>query len=285
VLKEYTKSGTIRTEGRSSKNSTGKGVTGLGPVFLMIIITLLAIASPASGQRRRDIGFMTALPWYLGDIAAFVPQPASLPPAIGPMIRYNIDMRSAIRFQSTFYDLEGSGEIFGGTEAEFQASFVDLGLNYEFNWWPYQTAHQKTKYSPYVTAGVGYSIDRLGEAKSHLFLPFGGGLKANLGKKLSGGIEVSMRKTFNDLLDGVQNPGGEEVQRPVGNNDWYMFTGIFLTYKIFNYQNECPTYQEKGYRLKSNSKRNKTDNWYEKPHDKESVFDKIGALSKGGKKK
>jgi hypothetical protein len=171
-------------------------------------------------------------------------------------------MRSSIRFQSTFYDLEGSGEIFGGTGAEFQASFVDLGLNYEFNWWPYQTAHQKTKYSPYVTAGVGYSIDRLGEAKSHLFLPFGGGLKANLGKKLSGGIEVSMRKTFTDLLDGVQNPGGDEVQRPVGNNDWYMFTGIFLTYKFFNYLNECPTYQEKSYRLKSDSKRNKSDDWF-----------------------
>lgn len=211
---------------------------------------------------------MTAMPWYLGDIASSMPQPVIVPPAIGPILRYNFNMRNALRAHLVFYDLAGSGEIFGGTEAEFQSSFVDLGLDFEFNWWPYKTAHRKTKYSPYVTAGLGYSIDRLGEAKSHLYLPFGGGVKANLGKKLSGGIEVTMRKTFTDLLDGVTNPGGEGVQTPVGNNDWYMFTGIFLTYKIFNYMNECPTYDEKKYRLDSQSKRNSSDNWYIKTHDK-----------------
>ena len=268
VSRAYLKSGTIRTEGRSSKNSTDKGAIRHGGVFLLIIITLLGIATPASGQRNSDIGIMTAVPWYLGDIAPFTPQAVLLPPAIGPILRYNFDMRHAIKIQASFYDLAASGEIFGGTEAEFHSSFVDLGLNFEFNWWPYKTAHQKTKYSPYVAAGVGYSIDRLGEGKSHLYLPFGGGVKADLGKRLSGGIEVTMRKTFTDLLDGVENPGGEEVQTPVGNNDWYMFTGIFLTYKFFNYLNECPTYQEKTYRLKSDSKRNRSDNWHTKGYDK-----------------
>ncbi|MCK4880977.1 MAG: hypothetical protein KAS82_09965, partial [Bacteroidales bacterium] len=219
--------------------------------LLLVIITLFVFASPASGQRKSDIGFMAAVPWYLGDIASFVPQPVIVPPAIGPILRYNFNMRNSLRAHAVFYDLAGSGEILGGTEAEFHSSFVDLGLDFEFNWWPYKTAHRKTKYSPYVTAGLGYSIDRLGEAKSHLYLPFGGGVKANLGQKLSGGIEVTMRKTFTDGLDGVTNPGGEAVQTPVGNNDWYMFTGIFLTYKIFNYMNECPTYQEKVYRLNS----------------------------------
>ncbi len=250
--------------------------------LLLVIITLFVFASPASGQRKSDIGFMAAVPWYLGDIASFVPQPVIVPPAIGPILRYNFNMRNSLRAHAVFYDLAGSGEILGGTEAEFHSSFVDLGLDFEFNWWPYKTAHRKTKYSPYVTAGLGYSIDRLGEAKSHLYLPFGGGVKANLGQKLSGGIEVTMRKTFTDGLDGVTNPGGEAVQTPVGNNDWYMFTGIFLTYKIFNYMNECPTYQEKVYRLNSNSKRNKSDNWYEKTHEnKESILSKIGAVSKG----
>jgi len=92
-------------------------------------------------------------------------------------------------------------------------------------------------------------------------------VKANLGKRLSAGVEVSMRSTFTDLLDGVANPGGEGVQTPVGNNDWYMFTGIFLTYKIFNYLNDCPTYQEKSYRINSNSKRNKSDNWFRMSKD------------------
>jgi len=197
---------------------------------------------------------MSAIPWYLGDISYSAPQAVFVPPAVGPIFRYNFNMRNSLRAHAVFYDLAGSGEIFGGTAAEFQSSFVDLGLDFEFNWWPYKTAHQKSKYSPYVTAGLGYSIDLFGEGKSHVFLPFGLGMKADLAKRLSGGIEVSMRKTFTDMIDGVVNPGGEAVQTPVGNNDWYMFTGIFLTFKIFNYLNECPTYNEQTYDMNRSRK-------------------------------
>ena len=246
-----------------------------GGVFLLVVITLLLLASPASWQRKSDIGLMLGVPWYLGDLAPFIPQAVYSPPAFGPMLRYNFNMRNALRARVVFYDLAGSGDIFGGTEADFHSSFVDLGLDFEFNWWPYKTAHQKTKYSPYVTAGVGYSIGLTGEAKSHLNIPFGGGVKVDLGKRLSGGVEVTMRKTFTDILDGPDNvnPGREVGKMTLGNNDWHMFTGVFLTYKIFNYLNECPAYPEKVYRLNSQSKRNKTYNWYEKPHDKQSIFD------------
>ena len=67
-------------------------------------------------------------------------------------------------------------------------------------------------------------------------------MKVNLARRLSGGVEVNMRKTLTDLIDGITNLGGEDVETPVGNNDWYLFTGVFLTYKIFNYMEECPTY-------------------------------------------
>jgi hypothetical protein len=233
-----------------------------GRALLPIIIILLGFAHPASGQRKIDIGVMAAVPWYLGDINPSVPQTDFLPPAIGPIVRYNFDMRHALRFHAVFYDLAASGEILGGTEAEFHSSFVDLGLDFEFNWWPYKTAHLRTKYSPYVTAGAGYSLDRMGEGKSHAYLPFGGGVKANLGRRLSGGIEVVMRKTFTDQLDGVVNAGGEGVQTPVGNNDWYMFTGVFLTYKFTNYLNDCPAYTEEVYKLNSRGKKNPTDKGY-----------------------
>ena len=85
-----------------------------------------------------------------------------------------------------------------------------------------------------------------------------------------------MRKTFTDLIDGVANPGGEAVQTPVGNNDWYMFTGIFLTYKIFNVINECPAYEEKSHRIKSNSRVNKSGRWFFRPREtRESILEKI----------
>ena len=210
---------------------------------------------------------MAAVPWYLGDLSTTVPQPTYVPPAIGPIVRYNFNMRSSMRAHAVLYELGGSGEILGGTATEFQSSFVDLGLDFEFNWWPYKTDHRKTKYSPYVTAGLGYSLNLSAEGKSHIYLPFGGGLKADLWRKLSGGIEVSMRKTFTDKIDGVYNPGNEGDASQMVNTDWYMFTGVFLTYKIFNYNEDCPTYNEQTYSINKPGKKDKGRNWFTRAQD------------------
>jgi hypothetical protein len=210
----------------------------------LLIGAAFMLAMPIFGQRKADIGFMAGVPWYLGDISPSVPRPTVLPPAIGPIFRYNFNMHNSLRAHGIFYNMDYTGEVFDGQQANFQASFVDLGLDFEFNWWPYKTAWRRTKYSPYVSAGLGYSVRFAGESVSHLYLPFGGGVKVNLGKRLSGGVEVSMRKTFNDLIDGVENTGLEGVNHPVGNNDWYMITGVFLTYKIFEYRDACPAIVE-----------------------------------------
>jgi len=138
-----------------------------GGALLLVIITLLLVASPASGQRKSDVGFMVAVPWYMGDLAPLVPQPLLSPPAFGPIYRYNFNKRNSLRGHAVFYELAGSGEILGGTEANFHSSFVDLGLDFEFNWWPYRTASQRTKYSPYVTVGLGYSLDMGGGSRNH----------------------------------------------------------------------------------------------------------------------
>lgn len=211
-------------------------------MLLVIIFALLIAAVPAKAQRNGDIGFFVGVPWYMGDLSTTIPVPHTIPPAIGPIYRHNFNMRNALRAHAFFYTLSDSVENFRGGLAEFEASFVDLGLDFEFNWWPYKTAERKTKWSPYVSAGLGYSLNIDGNSVSHLYVPFGGGVKVNLGQRVSGGVEVSARKTFTDLIDGFANLGGEEVQTPIGNNDWYLFTGVFLTFKIFNYREECPTY-------------------------------------------
>ena len=234
----------------------------------MLIITLLVLTFSASGQKKSDFGITLAVPWYMGDLSPNRPQPAFSPPAIGAIYRYNFNMRNSLRAHMLTHNLAGEGEIFGGTAVDFQASFVDLGLDFEFNWWPYKTANAKTKYTPYVSAGLGFGLDLFGDSKSHLYIPFGGGVKVNLGKRLSSGVEVSVRKTFTDLIDGEVNPGGEEVQTPVGNNDWYMLTGFFFTYKIVNYENDCPAFTEATYNIVGKGRRIKSDHWSNKSYNK-----------------
>jgi hypothetical protein len=229
------------------------------PAFLFFL-ALAVCATPASGQRRMDIGFEVAIPWYQGDLSTIVPRPTLIPPAVGPILRYNFNQRQSLRAHVMAYKLEGSGEIFNGPATDFQSSFVDLGLDFEFNWWPYKTAWKKTKYTPFVSAGLGYSVNYTGETVSHVYIPFGGGLKVNLGKRLSGGAEVSIHKTFTDRLDGVTNMGGESVESPTGNNDWYFFTGLFLSYKIFEYRDECPAYGTTHGKSRSSSDRSSVKN-------------------------
>ncbi len=224
------------------------------PVWLMLAAVVL-LSAPALGQRRMDIGIMTGVAWYQGDISTIVPQPTVIPPAIGPILRMNFNQRQSLRAHAVFYKLGGSGEILDGIAKDFQSSFVDLGLDFEFNWWNYKTAWRKTKFSPYVSLGLGYSINYTGESVSHMYIPFGGGLKANMGKRLSGGLEISMRKTFTDRIDGVTNLGGEAVESPIGNNDWYFFTGLFVSYKIFEYREDCPAYGSKHNNSRSSNQR------------------------------
>ena len=226
----------------SKESKSGIPVIRATWLLSAVVVSLLFLSAPAHGQRKSDIGFMVAVPWYKGDLSPFMPQATLTPPAIGPFFRYNFNMRNALRAHAVFYTLNGSGEIFGNRQVEFQSSFVDLGLDFEFNWWPYKAGFRKSKYAPYVSAGLGYSVNYAGESKSHLYIPFGGGVKLNFGRRLSGGAEISVRKSLSDLIDGEINAGGEEVHTPIGNNDWYMFTGVFLSYKIFNYREECPTY-------------------------------------------
>jgi len=171
--------------------------------------------------------------------------------SIGPIYRYNLNERLSFRAHALYHSLSGSDLDFINSfqlnrGAEFAASFVDLAVNFEFNWWKYKTAFRKTKYSPYVLAGLGYGAVLTSDpgSSSHFTIPFGFGVKANLGKRLSGGLEWSGRKTFSDLVDGLPNLGSDGSFAVVGNNDWYVFTGLFITYKIFDYRDDCPTYDE-----------------------------------------
>ncbi|MBN1131736.1 MAG: outer membrane beta-barrel protein [Bacteroidales bacterium] len=216
-----------------------------GTLHFFIPVIFLLIGLNAEAQRYADPGFFAGTSYYMGDLHMYAPfQDPSV--AFGPILRYNFNPRHSLRGHIIYNELRSFNTYFLGTNADFQASFVDLGLNFEFNWLPYKTAFRKTKYTPYVTGGVAYNLMVNGRSESHLNIPFGIGVKVNLGNRLSGGIEHTVRKTFTDGIDGTYNVDVNVPEKPLilGNSDWVMFTGIFLTYKIFKYNEECPAYEE-----------------------------------------
>jgi hypothetical protein len=171
-------------------------------------------------------------------------------PTIGGLYRYNFNPRNSLRFHAVYGKLRGNDLDFTNDFQQdralnFETPFVDLAINTEFNFFPYQYGLRKDRYTPYVTGGLGYNIVFSSEKKgtTGLTITYGAGFKGNISKRFSGGFEWSFRKTFNDRLDGIENPGQENTVF-YHNNDWYSVVGIFVTFKFLSYLYECPAYDD-----------------------------------------
>jgi opacity protein-like surface antigen len=105
------------------------------------------------------------------------------------------------------------------------------------------TKLRKNRYSPYVSAGIGYAsaLSSNVNAASATTINFGVGFKYNLARRWSMGVEWTFRKTLNDMLDGTENIGADQGVF-FHNSDWYSIVGLFITYKIFNWREDCPAY-------------------------------------------
>lgn len=220
--------------GRSCKN-----LRCILPFIVLIVISLQI----ASGQRKSDIGLIGGTSYYLGDINHsrhfYSPSPAG-----GLILRYNFNPRNSIRFSGIYASLKGNpadnDEPYpNSTLNSFKTNLVDLGIVTEFNFMPYQsTKIRRDRYTPYVSGGLGYTVV-LGGGDYTAALSFGGGFKYNLTTRMSTGFEWTFRKTFSDMLDGVQNIGYENNVF-FHNKDWYSIVGVFVTYKIFDWGMDCP---------------------------------------------
>ncbi|MGC9344379.1 MAG: DUF6089 family protein [Bacteroidales bacterium] len=251
---QYTRSEPIEGEDLYSGAVTvGSNQSTTPLIFLISILFFTVIQNQdLDAQRKSDIGIFAGTSYYMGDLN---PSTHFYSPsvAIGPIYRYNIHTRSAVRFSGIYHRLTANDPDFNNSAgASFATEFIDLAASFEFNFLPYKTNNRKMKYSLYTAAGIGYNILLTGDpttpepTSSHFTIPFSLGFKFNAGKRLSAGIEWSPRKTFKDnAIDGITNIGELNSEfHLLGNNDWYTFAGVFITYKIFNYREDCPTYDD-----------------------------------------
>jgi opacity protein-like surface antigen len=220
--------------------------------FLVPLLTglLLIGCNSAFSQRNANVGIFGGAAYYLGDInpSRHFYRPKM---SLGLLYRYNVNTRYAFRASATYAQLSGSDTDFPRilhpdrpvSPASFKTSLVDLAVQVEFNFLPYTPGIANLNYTPYITTGIsGALIVSTTESSVNLIsLPFGMGVKLNVSKRVTAGAEWTFRKSFNDRLDGLENPSG--VYSVLHNNDWYSFIGVFITYKFFNFAAECPAYK------------------------------------------
>ena len=135
----------------------------------------------------------------------------------------------------------------------FENSIKELSLGLEFNFFDFNLHTLAQKFTPYVSSGVNFftyenMYIELGETKkinrkSSIAIPMILGIKTNISRSLVLGAEVGARYTFSDNLDG-SNPKEENLNAfrfgNLNNNDWYVFSGITLTYTFGEKPCYCP---------------------------------------------
>lgn len=127
----------------------------------------------------------------------------------------------------------------------FENKLHELALGLEFNFFEFDLHNEWFAFTPYVytgVAGFSYKDSYFNSKNQHITLegseyalaiPISVGVKALMNKRLVVSAEVGFRYTFMDNIDGndpvLRNTSIQKFGN-INSNDWYVFTGLSLTY-------------------------------------------------------
>lgn len=136
-------------------------------------------------------------------------------------------------------------------EYSFSNSLLEVSLGIEYNFWDWNIYSTTRQFVPYISTGINgiftndlmvNDTDNIVPDKSRIgfALPMIIGVKGKIATHLTLGFELGARMTFYDSLDGSTKKNetkttDQEKYSTFGNQnnkDWYMFTGITLTYNF-----------------------------------------------------
>lgn len=223
---------------------------------ILSVLVVFFLCTKAQAQIH-EIGVFLGGGNYIGDVGktTYI-APNEL--AFGVLYKWNRSPRHAWRIsymQSTIsaddLDSEEPGRSLRGYN--FENSIKELSLGLEFNFFDFNLHTLAQKFTPYVSSGVNFftyenMYIELGETKkinrkNSIAIPMILGIKTNISRSLVLGAEVGARYTFSDNLDG-SNPKEENLNAfrfgNLNNNDWYVFSGITLTYTFGEKPCYCP---------------------------------------------
>ncbi len=119
---------------------------------------------------------------------------------------------------------------------KFSHKMADLGIRYEYNFWPYGTGldyRGAKRVTPFVFLGVGGSyVDASQKKVFAANIPIGVGVKYKVATRLNLGVEWAMHFTFSDKLDGVVDPYLIKSTGAFKNRDCFSALQLTLTYSF-----------------------------------------------------
>lgn len=222
---------------------------------LLILLTVLTVQS-----QTYEVGVMVGGSNYIGDIGntAYI-NPNNL--ALGGIVKWNRSTRHSFRASFLYAKIEGDDAESKNSRREqrgysFKNSIKEASIGLEYTFWDYDVHSGKFISTPYLYTGLtSFIYDASGvvdkgfgagmddgtkkkegiETGINISIPMVLGYKARISPNVFMGFEIGARYTFSDNLDGSsratkKNPNPKGQFGNINNNDWYMFSGITLTF-------------------------------------------------------
>ncbi len=221
-------------------------------LFLHIFVLTITYFSQA---QIHEVGVFAGGVNYVGDVGKMkYINPDEF--GVGLIYKWNRSTRHAYRF--SYYqgnikanDLESDAANRYLRGFSFRNNIKELSAGLEFNFFPFDLHDFEMQYTPYVYTGISYFwYDELYilNREHHVYdrnksmaIPMVLGFKARISNSFVLAAEVGARYTFTDNLDG-SNPESYQSLKfgNLNSNDWYMFSGLTLTYTFGENPCFCP---------------------------------------------
>lgn len=193
---------------------------------------------------------------YIGDVGSgYYINPSGL--VFGGIAKWNRSNRHSFRLTLLYAEISADDANSNEVKRKqrnysFSNNIAEASLGLEFNFWPYDLSKLETQSTPYLYTGLTYFnsnhlyLDRPRSSPGgdlepqgenwEFSIPVVFGYKQTLTRKIIAAVEVGVRYTFTDNIDGSDPEellGRRDPPREFGSvntNDWYVFSGLSLTF-------------------------------------------------------
>lgn len=208
---------------------------------LILLITAVAAFAQWEDEYRMEIGGGVGMMSYEGDYNGSIT--SNMEPMGSVLLRRVFNPYMALAATASYGKLKGSLRDVATYYPEqqnlpvsFSNQLADLGVRYEYNFWPYGTGldyRGAKRLTPFVFIGLGVSYADTSDGSVFAGnLPIGAGIKYKMGARLNLGVEWAMHFSTSDKLDGVVDPYGIKSTGLFKNRDCFSALQLTLTYSF-----------------------------------------------------
>jgi len=223
---------------------------------ILILFASILLSGSISAQIN-EVGVMLGGGNYIGDVGqGYYISPSDF--AGGILYKWNRSLRHSYRFSlihtgisADDRDADSPGRAERGYS--FKNNITEISAGIEFDFFEFDLHHFDPQITPYVFTGLSYfgykeqyienGITREDGRRRSLAILMVVGVKTRIGQDFVLGVEVGLRYTFTDNLDGSNPKKPEFSNLRFGNlnsNDWYVISGFTLTYTFGDNPCFCP---------------------------------------------